>query len=51
MGPPAGHKLTRDEVRAEFEAAGFEQVASFDELEYQYVLAFALRPKGEGATR
>lgn len=41
VGPPADHKLSPADVREEFEVAGFAQVATFDELEYQYVLVFA----------
>lgn len=40
VGPPAGHKLGRDEVVAEFAKAGWSLVGEYEKLPYQYVLAF-----------
>ena len=40
VGPPAGHKLSQEHVQAEFDEAGWTLAASYDDLPYQYVLAF-----------
>jgi SAM-dependent methyltransferase len=40
VGPPAGHKIPRDELVAELKRGGFEPAGELDDLEYQYVLAF-----------
>jgi SAM-dependent methyltransferase len=40
VGPPAGHKIPRDELVAELARGGFELAGELDDLEYQYVLAF-----------
>jgi len=40
VGPPAGHKLARDAVVAEFEEAGWSLADESDALPYQYVLVF-----------
>lgn len=40
VGPPAGHKLSRDEVVDEFADAGWSLVAESTKLKYQYVLVF-----------
>jgi ubiquinone/menaquinone biosynthesis C-methylase UbiE len=41
VGPRPEHKLSAEEVSAEFRQAGFRQVASHDFLPYQYVLVFS----------
>ena len=40
VGPPDAHKLTADEVAAEFHQAGWRDAMRWDELPYQYVLVF-----------
>ena len=40
VGPPDGHKLTADQVTAEFAGAGWKLAKQWDELSYQYVLVF-----------
>jgi len=40
VGPPAGHKLPRDAVVAEFEKAGWSLVTESTALPYQYLLVF-----------
>jgi len=40
VGPKPEHKLSAEEVVAEFRQAGFRQIASHDFLPYQYVLVF-----------
>jgi ubiquinone/menaquinone biosynthesis C-methylase UbiE len=40
VGPPLGHKLSRQQVMEEFAAAGFDQVAEETFLDYQYFLIF-----------
>jgi len=40
VGPPPGMKLSEEEVIAEFKAAGFRLVKTFDFLPYQYFLVF-----------
>ena len=40
VGPPAGDKVSRDEVIAEFEKAGWRFVAESVALPYQYLLIF-----------
>ena len=40
MGPPPDHKLTRDEVVAEFTKAGWKLTSESVALPYQYVLVF-----------
>jgi SAM-dependent methyltransferase len=47
VGPPPGHKLSRDAVVAEFEKAGWALDRESEALPYQYVLAFT--PGGEPA--
>lgn len=44
VGPPPGHKLTRDDVVAEFDKAGWRLVDEGTMLPYQYLLVF--RPAG-----
>ena len=39
-GPPAKHKLTPEQVREDFQAAGYRQVRSHDFLPDQYFLVF-----------
>ena len=41
VGPPPDHKLSAEEVTAEFVQAGFRPVATHDFLPYQYVLVFS----------
>ncbi len=41
VGPPPAMKLDRDQVIAEFQAAGFRLARSYDFLTYQYFLVFA----------
>lgn len=43
VGPPVDHKLSREQVIEEFQAAGFELAESFDFLPYQYFLVFRLK--------
>ncbi len=45
VGPPVEQKLSRDEVVAEFQKAGYQLVAEEEFLPYQYFLSFA--PTGE----
>ena len=40
VGPPAGHKLTDQDVIAEFAADGMKLLTHSDELPYQYILVF-----------
>lgn len=40
VGPPAGHKLSRDAVLEEFQRAGWGLAAESRDLPYQYVLVF-----------
>lgn len=40
VGPPPGHKLSRDEVVGEFREAGWLRVSESEELPYQYLLVF-----------
>jgi ubiquinone/menaquinone biosynthesis C-methylase UbiE len=40
VGPPAGHKLSRDAVVAEFEKAGWSLADESDALPFQYLLVF-----------
>jgi ubiquinone/menaquinone biosynthesis C-methylase UbiE len=40
VGPPDAHKLTADEVTAEFDEAGWTLAGHWDDLPYQYVLSF-----------
>jgi hypothetical protein len=49
VGPPAAHKLTGAEIRADFEAAGFRLTASPDVLPYQYLFLFELEAKTPAA--
>ena len=42
MGPPDAHKLSPEQVEAEFTQAGYHKIASHDFLPYQYMLEFAL---------
>jgi len=51
VGPPDAHKLTADEVAAEFSAAGWKLAARWDELPYQYVLVFTPPAASAGASR
>ncbi|MEW6745815.1 MAG: hypothetical protein AB1486_24000, partial [Planctomycetota bacterium] len=46
VGPPPAHKLAREEVVSEVEAAGFTLCVEHDTLKYQYFLVFGL---GDGA--
>jgi len=41
VGPPPEHKLSPDDVKADFAQAGYRLVAAPDFLPYQYVLVFA----------
>ncbi len=43
VGPPPGHKLSREHVVAEFEEAGWTLDREGDVLPYQYLLVFAPR--------
>ncbi len=43
VGPPPGHKLSRAEVIAEFEAAGYGLEEELEFLPYQYFLIFSPR--------
>ncbi|MBM3811465.1 MAG: methyltransferase domain-containing protein [Acidimicrobiia bacterium] len=43
VGPPVSMKLSEDEVKAEFEAAGFHIARSHDFLPHQYFLEFQRR--------
>ena len=45
VGPPAGHKMSAEEVRAEMAEAGFRLTAAPDLLPYQYLLIF--EPSGD----
>ena len=40
VGPPDAHKLSADEVIAEFDEAGWTVAGRWDNLPYQYVLSF-----------
>jgi len=40
VGPPDAHKLSADAVTAEFDQAGWTLAGRWDDLPYQYVLAF-----------
>ena len=40
MGPPAGHKLSRDAVVQELTKAGWQLTTESVALPYQYVLIF-----------
>jgi ubiquinone/menaquinone biosynthesis C-methylase UbiE len=40
VGPPAAMKLSEDQVRAEFKAAGFREAKTHEGLQYQYFLEF-----------
>lgn len=42
VGPPPPHKLAAEDVKAEFEEAGYRLAASLDLLPYQYVFIFEL---------
>lgn len=42
VGPPAGHKMSAGEVKAEMDEAGFRLAAAPDLLPYQYLLVFEL---------
>ena len=44
VGPPPAMKLSREEVIAELNAAGFELVKSHEFLSYQYFLEFRRKP-------
>lgn len=46
VGPPASEKLGAEDVRKEFEQAGYQLQASLDLLPYQYVLVFQAAPVG-----
>ncbi len=48
VGPPPGHKLSREAVVKEFEAARFSLVDEYTKLRYQYALVFA-PPRGHAA--
>ncbi|MCL6507405.1 MAG: class I SAM-dependent methyltransferase [Bryobacteraceae bacterium] len=50
VGPPVDHKLSEDQVVAEFKSAGFELARSFDFLPYQYFLVFELKTQ-DGASQ
>jgi SAM-dependent methyltransferase len=43
IGPPDSHKLAPETVESEFLLGGFKRCSSWDGLQYQYVLSFALR--------
>jgi len=51
VGPPDAHKLTADQVSAEFLAAGWRKASQWDELPYQYVLVFTPPAASDGASR
>jgi ubiquinone/menaquinone biosynthesis C-methylase UbiE len=40
VGPPVGHKISRDDLVSELERGGFELEDELQSLEHQYVLAF-----------
>jgi len=40
VGPPAGHKLKREDAIAEFEKAGWKRVSESTLLPYQYMIVF-----------
>jgi ubiquinone/menaquinone biosynthesis C-methylase UbiE len=42
VGPPAGHKLTDQDVIAEFAAVGMKLLTHSDDLPYQYILIFGV---------
>ncbi len=42
VGPPAGHKLTNQDVIAEFAEGGMKVLTHADELPYQYILVFGV---------
>jgi ubiquinone/menaquinone biosynthesis C-methylase UbiE len=45
VGPPPGHKLSRDQVVSEFEKADWRLVAESVALPYQYVMTFLPPPR------
>ena len=51
VGPPDAHKLTADQVSAEFLAAGWRKASQWDELPYQYVIVFTPPAASAGASR
>ena len=50
VGPPDAHKLTADQVSAEFLAAGWRKASQWDELPYQYVIVFTPPAASAGAS-
>jgi ubiquinone/menaquinone biosynthesis C-methylase UbiE len=40
VGPPPGHKISREDVVAQMEGAGYRLIAEHDFLPYQYFLVF-----------
>ena len=50
VGPPDAHKLEAKAVAAEFAEAGWTQASHWDELPYQYVLAFTPPAVSGGAS-
>jgi len=51
VGPPPGHKLSRDAVLREFDEAGWSLTSEARMLPYQYVLIFQPPAHEEAATR
>jgi arsenite methyltransferase len=51
VGPPDAHKLTAEEIIAEFASAGWKKVTQSDELPYQYVLVFTPPAASAGGSR
>jgi ubiquinone/menaquinone biosynthesis C-methylase UbiE len=44
VGPPAGHKLSREQIVDELARGGFRLASELDKLPYQYVLVFSRSP-------
>jgi hypothetical protein len=40
MGPPINERISADQVKSEFQNAGFKLVQEFNFLPYQYFLVF-----------